>query len=117
MKSALEVTDAVKDGGEATELELICSIIAYHSLRMSMYFDLARFCVEIDTAEGLTPKTIRGLKRAWENQEWLSRDLEKFILDSSQSPLLSKEEKLERFSKNVSMTAMRLKEVLSSGKP
>lgn len=116
MRTTNEVIDAIRNGEPVTDIEMKCALIAMHSYRMSFYFDLARFCVEIEEGKELQPKTIRGLKRAWEHQEWLNRDLESFVLNSSKSPLLTKEEQKNLFVKKTSDTAARLFEVLNGGK-
>jgi hypothetical protein len=116
MKTTNEVIKAIQDGDPVSDIEMKCALIAMHSYRMSFYFDLARFCVEVEDEKGVQPKTTRGLKRAWANQEWLDRDLESFVLNSSKSPLLTKEEQKNLFIKKTSDTAVKLFEVLSGGK-
>lgn len=116
MKTTNEVIKAVQDKEELLDIELRCAIVALHSYRMSFFFDLARFCVEIEHKNGLQPKTIRGLKRAWEHTDWLNKDLETFILNSSRSPLLTREEQKEKFLDHTAETAEKLFNVLSDAK-
>lgn len=113
MRTGNEVIKAAREGTEATEEELR---YALHNLAIwyaQYMWDIARAIEE----EPVTPKTKRGLKRAWESwQERNSVPLDSWLKGSSYEPGVSKEELHERFINKTSDTAMRLVEALNKAK-
>lgn len=111
MRTGNEIMQAVKDGAEATEEELryaLHNVAIWYSQYM---FDIARAITE----DPITPKTKRGLKRAWDS--WRERntvDLDKWLRGSSFEPGISREEFVERASSSTADAAVKLIDALKA---
>jgi|SRR5690606_21813845 len=110
MRTGNEIMQAAKDGSPATEEELryaLHNVALWHSQYM---FDLARAITE----DPITPKTKRGLQRAWDSwRERNSVDLDKWLRGSSFEPGISREEFIDRASSSTAETAVKLVSALA----
>jgi hypothetical protein len=105
MRSTFDVMQAVKDGTEATEEELryaLHNVACWHALHL-MDFAAAGM-------EGPLPDSARrGLQRAW--TDWQNGNkvpLDKRLKGTSQEPGVPQGERLDRWVKHTSETAVRL---------
>ena len=105
MRTGNEIMKAVKDGTEATEEELRYALHNVATWYGQYMFDIARAITE----DPITPKTKRGLQRAWDG--WRERntvDLDKWLRGSSFEPGISREEFVDRASKSTADAAVKL---------
>lgn len=111
MRTTNEVMQAVKDGTECTDEELryaVHNMALWHSQYM---FDIARAITE----DPVTPKTKRGLQRAWDS--WRERNsvpLDKWLKGSSYEPGVPKEVLHERWLDKTSETAGKFVDALTA---
>lgn len=115
-KSTNNVIKAIQYNETVTELELKCAAIALHVNRIANMSAMSTLLAEYEKDGEITKKSLDKLKRAWERQANLDKDLETFILGSSYDPRLTKDERDNKFAEYTANTAIRLLDVLGRSK-
>ena len=114
-KTTNEVIDAVKIGGAVTEHELRYAVRNLSVWQSGLIFPLARAITEAP----VSAKTIRDLKRAYDNMR-TGNDipLDVRLKGSSYEPGIGRDESRNRFASSVADTAVKLHAILkdASGK-
>lgn len=111
MKTTNEVIAAVVDGLPCTEEELRYAVRNLSIWQNSMVFPLARAITE----DPMTPHTKRDLQRCYDNARTGNAvPLDVRLKGGSFEPGVPKQERMDRFVRHTSDTAMKLAEALSA---
>lgn len=114
MKNTNEVIEAVRVGGEVTDLELRYAVRNLSIWQNSLMFPLARALTE----EPLSARTKRDLQRSWDNaRTGNAAPLDVRLKGSSFEPGISKDERIERFASKTADVAIKLRDMLSQSTP